>query len=96
MPARKRITSKQRAARRKNIAVARAAKSKGKGRQKISSAHGDFQYSTKKMAKNYINRTKKPGKWSLMKKSGKKYLVTTNRRSGAFAKQGYKRVSQWG
>jgi hypothetical protein len=93
--AKSKITTKQKSARRKNMAIAR--KSKKKGKLKLSSAHGDFQYSSKSLAKSFINRAKKPGSLSLMKsKKTQKYLVTTNRRSGSFANQGFKRVSQWG
>ena len=95
MPKRKtRITSKQRAARKRNIEIARRAK-KGAVKLKISSAHGDHVFKSKRLALGALERRSKGA--SLLQLKDKRYMVTSHSRARSFAKQGHKniRITDW-
>ena len=53
-----------------------------------SSAYGDMVYNTLESALSSIKSLVKPQNYSILKKD-KKYMVTTNRRSGIFSKEGW-------
>lgn len=53
-----------------------------------SSAYGDMVYNTLEMALSSIKTLVNPQNYSILKKD-KKYMVTTNRRSGIFSKEGW-------